>query len=481
MNNSTLTELLRLFTKNEIQSLKEYVSSPYFNKKAALKKLLEYLIRFHPHFPKEKVEREIIWKHLYPGKPYNYGVMKNLLYDLTKLSEDFAAETASDKSRTVRLSLLLGFAFQRGSKKLTEKYEAQAAAISAGDADNSEGSYQLSRQLAQIHFSRVSDAHRVTPGEQLERFTKNMLHIFITELFEHYIMLNDMNRVLKTHFDQPLLDKLLEFVSDNETLLSNKKLRAYFCILMFEKSGEEKYLEMTKKELNRDDSGKDARYKYSLWLSLANHFAFRFHSGDISIRREMYELNKIAIERKIYSPEGSAKFFAVNFNTIFNIAASEYEFEWAERFVEDHYEFLDPGVRDNTRFRCLADLYFRMEKFEEALDRLSRITAFNDPHEKAYIKMLTMMTYYELGYTESCINIADSFRQLLKNEKRIQKVIAEKYLKFIQGFRYLLQMKSGGKDSAEKFTLFINSDKTFGSRNWLIRKASQLGYKASKQ
>ena len=30
-----------------------------------------------------------MWNNIFPGKAYNYGIMKNLIYDLNKLSESY--------------------------------------------------------------------------------------------------------------------------------------------------------------------------------------------------------------------------------------------------------------------------------------------------------------------------------------------------------------------------------------------------------
>ena len=30
-----------------------------------------------------------MWKHVFPGKKYNYGIMKNLIYDLSRLAQKF--------------------------------------------------------------------------------------------------------------------------------------------------------------------------------------------------------------------------------------------------------------------------------------------------------------------------------------------------------------------------------------------------------
>ena len=35
------------------------------------------------------LDKEELWKKLFPKKEYNYGIIKNIIYDITKLAERF--------------------------------------------------------------------------------------------------------------------------------------------------------------------------------------------------------------------------------------------------------------------------------------------------------------------------------------------------------------------------------------------------------
>ncbi|MBS1552626.1 MAG: hypothetical protein JST15_11235 [Bacteroidetes bacterium] len=45
--------------------------------------------KYHPEFTNGNLDKELIWKKLYPGKEFGYGVFKNLISDFTKLAESF--------------------------------------------------------------------------------------------------------------------------------------------------------------------------------------------------------------------------------------------------------------------------------------------------------------------------------------------------------------------------------------------------------
>ncbi len=89
MEKSTLVEILRTFSKDELSGFGDFVSSPYFNKKSNVTKLYTALKKLAPDFPAAMIAKEEMWKSIFPGKKYNYGIMKNLIYDLNKLAVKF--------------------------------------------------------------------------------------------------------------------------------------------------------------------------------------------------------------------------------------------------------------------------------------------------------------------------------------------------------------------------------------------------------
>ncbi len=80
---------MKSFSKDEVIQFDEFLRSPFYNKKPNAVKFFEVLKKHAPDFKEESIQKENIWKQLYPGKKYNWGVLKNLIFDLTKLSEKF--------------------------------------------------------------------------------------------------------------------------------------------------------------------------------------------------------------------------------------------------------------------------------------------------------------------------------------------------------------------------------------------------------
>ena len=73
MLNSSLIEILKSFNKIEIKEFNNMVCSPWFNKRLAVTKFWGVVRGYAPDFNTKELERENVYKIIYPGKKYNYG------------------------------------------------------------------------------------------------------------------------------------------------------------------------------------------------------------------------------------------------------------------------------------------------------------------------------------------------------------------------------------------------------------------------
>ncbi|MEO6695478.1 MAG: hypothetical protein ABIY50_06725 [Ignavibacteria bacterium] len=89
MHKSSLLEILRTFTPKELVKFEDFVNSPYFNKNKNVINLFIEVKKYVPEFKEIGLEKEKVWKKLFTDKEYNYGIMKNLIFDLNKLAEQF--------------------------------------------------------------------------------------------------------------------------------------------------------------------------------------------------------------------------------------------------------------------------------------------------------------------------------------------------------------------------------------------------------
>ena len=94
MHSSNLVETLKTFSREEMREFGKFINSPYFLMKKklssqVLSKLFGILKKSHPEFRSNEINKEQVFKKLYPDKEYNDSIMRNLISSLSKLAEKF--------------------------------------------------------------------------------------------------------------------------------------------------------------------------------------------------------------------------------------------------------------------------------------------------------------------------------------------------------------------------------------------------------
>jgi len=480
MLNSSLIEILRSFTKEEIKSLQDFLESPFHNKKTSAVKLFANIKKHYPELSSNKLIRENLWGSLFPDKPYNYGVMKNLIYDLTKLTEEFIS-LSMDKSDLMRKEFnIIKFLSDKKKIRLAEKYLNRAGSeiksSATKDADYFVNKFKVEKIRLSLLFSKIADKHKIMPGAEFEKSSRYLIESFLISILENYVLINSLNKVHKSEIKMPLIEEVLTFIDTNTGFLENFYIKTYYYILLLDREQDEKYYFILKNILTGIDENISASFKYALWENISNYITFRFHSGETGIMKEQFELIKLSLSNKIYNAEDEEKFFVNNFMTFFNVALHLREHKWAEEFVDQYISRLDEKTQEDIKNYCQGSICINKKEFLRANEYFSKIKKLHEPHMKAGLKLSMLITYYELGWYESSVSLIDSFKHLLDNEKNIQDVIKEKYRKFIKGYSMLSDIKYGKDENTKlKLKLYLEQNSGIGSVNWLKRKAKESG------
>ena len=121
MTNSNLVQLISKLTLTEFRELGEYIRSPFFNKNESVIKLYDYLKNFYPDFEKMNFEKEHVYKKIFPKVDYDDAFMRKLMFNLSKLSEDYLAYKNFSQDKFLYYSSLVKELSERKINKLYQK------------------------------------------------------------------------------------------------------------------------------------------------------------------------------------------------------------------------------------------------------------------------------------------------------------------------------------------------------------------------
>jgi len=84
-------DILKTFSGEDCIKFGEFIRSEYFNKSETTRRLYEIILENYSTQPGKELNKEDLFKKLYPGKKYNESRLINLFSGLYKLSEEYIA------------------------------------------------------------------------------------------------------------------------------------------------------------------------------------------------------------------------------------------------------------------------------------------------------------------------------------------------------------------------------------------------------
>lgn len=121
---------------------------------------------------------------------------------------------------------------------------------------------------------------------------------------------------------------------------------------------------------------------------------------------------------------------------------------------------------------CSLKIY--NENYSAALDHISMIK--NEPFPvNADIYILKIKIFYELGFTDSALSVADSFRHFLSGSKLISDNFGQLHYNFLKYFNIIAKLKSNKNvKKMNKLHHDIKECRNIRDKNWLLSKTVEI-------
>ncbi len=252
MINKTLTGILSTFSPGEISGFTKFLNSPYFNKKEALILFWNELSKYHPDY---QADKQVLYKNIYPGKSYNYGTMKNLVFELTIAAEEFIELENYYQNQDSRNENLLYALLIRNSNQLFRK---RLKKIS-DRLDKNKGDYEYHRKKYRIdavnqNYLLANESYHGKYKDSLSSFTHLTSAYFIDLFINHYNTAFMKNELNDPEYSLDFIHEALSFY-DKVKIEKDFITEIYYNAFMLELTAEEKFFYKLK-EILEVNSGK---------------------------------------------------------------------------------------------------------------------------------------------------------------------------------------------------------------------------------
>jgi len=489
MLKSTLLDIIRTFSKEELNKFEDFIRSPYFNKKDHIADLFSEIKKFFPDFNNEDLKRELVWNKLFPGKEFNYGIMKNVIHELSKLCEKFITLEYYFKNE---LRMFQDLTDELDNRNLTKILSTKLLSIeknfSIEKAINSGNSIQdYYYVLSKVHWLKLYYDYQdnLNYGFERERSIPSefVIYSFMIYLFKVYDNLrvfkyNEVNNagpdivdLLFELFDNGGMKKILDYAktrSEDNFKILNCYYAMYKAVSDVDNADNYSNFKLSLLEITDLITENDFRYLCINLINSATNQSTYFFNRE----KELQDVFNIMISNNIFTESNGT----LKENLFINYIISRcgiHDPSDLEDFILTFKDKLPEDKRESSYNFGMAHFHFINSEYFKSLESLSKISnVYFDM--KYYVKNLQMMNYYELDDYESFVYAFDSYKHFTSKNKKIPEAWKTRISAFYNTTKVLFQLKSNF-DEYVFFKLKKEITESFPSRKlWLLRKLDDL-------
>ncbi|MBV6478796.1 MAG: hypothetical protein HGGPFJEG_01553 [Ignavibacteria bacterium] len=484
MKNSRVIDILKSFNDEDIKLFRKFLDSPFINSRRKISLLLDYLIKLHPEYDSSRIEKETIFKKIFPDEKYKDKKISNYITDLTKAAEDYLMHDAiiSDDIESL-IFTSKGFYKKKLHKHALRIIGRIEKKIEPGFSSE-KNYFSIMRKihyLKGVYFSD-SDFQKLNESEHssFEIAALQFLVDYTWMMCERHTgsgtlltkSKNNLTEVIAQSFDLKIFLELADKFVGRLGIIA--KLH-YMILKTIEAPDSSEDYESLKKMFYENISSFDRAERFMLFGHLLNSCGekIREYRQD-RYAEEMYDVYKKMLEHNAYSKSESEYLLLIDYRNLMLLTILYNDADFLEKLYKEYSVYLNPEFKEDIILLSEANFYFLKGDFNKCLEQISKIRNENYIINLDY-RMLKLKTYYELGFIEEAFSLIDSHKHYISNTKEISKFTKYSNQKFLKIFSELLKAKTGFKKN--KLFSLENEIENVGKyqfKDWFKRKAEEL-------
>ncbi len=418
MHQSKLIQTLKILNTAELRQFGEYVHSPYFNKHDNTTRLCEVLLQEAPKFESPRLERETLYKELFPDGPYKMQRLNDVFTYLYRLLERFLEQQLYEK-RTRDQNLYLAQAFSE--RKLDKHFE--NAYQQAVKDQGVQGLLYEESLLYQYFAEDLSDRHFITRDSRtldksIERKSHWLDAFYLTAKLRNACEMLNRQNIVKQEYDVRYLEEVLQLVADDEALQQRfPTIAIYYRIAMTlrDSANEAHYHRLVALLAEHSHTFPEVEVR-TMYDYAQNYCIKKINTGNGQYLKELFELFKTLLGNGVILIDGQLSQW--DYKNIVTVATRLGENVWAEQFLHRYKDKLPVADRENAYRYNLANFYYSIRQYGKALELL-RDVQFTDVYYGLGARSLLLKVYYEANEFDPLYSLVDSFSIYLKRNELV--------------------------------------------------------------
>jgi hypothetical protein len=466
--------ILKLLNVSEIQDLRKFLESPYFNLKKEMTTFLEVALEYISQSEgKTLISNEEFWSKIYTT-PYDDVKFRKLNSDFNHLVEEFLVQQTFTEDQQNRNVLKIKAITQRNGEELYESLRNDVVYGRRTDPNRNADYYLHTYMLEKQLFRLITDDERKKNFKDInmDRISENLDIYFITEKLKYYTDILSWNQIYNTSLNMRGIDIVIKLA--NNPLFREVPVIAIFLKIIQIKTSEQEddlaYYEL--KQLINDHLHlfpKDEA-KEIIDQSL-NYTIKKVNQGKKAFEKESLDLYKQALDTEVLLTNGVLE--VSDYRNISFIGLRVGDYKWVENFIKEFKDQLEEKDKWNAFYFSMARLETYKKNFNEVVENLNKID-FNDLWYYLNGKSLLIAAYYELKETDPLESLLQSFKTYVNREKLLIKSRKQKYLVFIKFTSRLLKLSKNDKTKLKKLKNEISEITGVINKPWLLEKINEM-------
>lgn len=490
MRDSRLILILSSLSFDELREFGKYLNSPLHNTNKTIVRFFNLIKRHHPEYTSRALTMEHIHKKIFPSKKYNPAVIRNVISEMTHISEEFLAYLEFYNDAFSRKKFLLNQLDSRKLEKLFEKHLKDTFQYLESSKVRDEfyffNKYQLQNIKRNFYDRYILAGERETVDKILPEIINNLTYAFIITFLKEYFTYTSVKKFFEIEYRHKFFDVLIKHISKEKD--SYKEVPLIFILFIFlsiftDKKEEEltprlKELIDSNKELMSPDDFRN------FYIELYNHYKNQQLIGDKSYGRKSFELMKEMLKENIFIQEDNYM-SAHAYTNIVHAAVRVNELDWAENFLNEYKNKLPVHHRENAYIYSSAVVnlkkgliskksYKRKKYLDIALEYLAKVKN-DDYFYMLRIKNMQIHIHCELKEYELAKKIIEGYKQYLSKKNIIPHKNKARYANYIRFTKELIKLSICCDGFAlQQLKKQVTETKMTEYRGWLLKKIDEL-------
>ncbi|MEN9610227.1 MAG: hypothetical protein RLZZ628_1041 [Bacteroidota bacterium] len=447
MIKSDLIQIFKKLTKPDRRALRQFVRSPYFNRRAEVISLYDYIDK-QLDSAEPNWEKESVFKTIFPSEPtYLAAQMDYAMSFLLQVIRSYLVQDELEKEvieNRLRLHKALD---SRGLHKFAQReLEATKSALQQTHFRNA-GFHRLEYDILLAEYTVLSRGKR-SNTLPLQPLSDALDAYYLAETLRLAIEMQSHVRVVDYSYKQPLLNAVLSHYEGYQLLPA---VAAYYQVYHCFGDIPTEVAEANFRQLKRILEEQAGLFPHvelrSLYLAAINYCIRRVNNYHSEYHAEILSLYKTGLKNGALMENGILSPFS--YRNIATIAMKMGHFEWTAQFLEAYRMLLPEKNRKNWYDFYRAVLHYRQGEFAISLDLL-RPLKFDEASFNLDARCMMMQIYYQISEINLLDFLLESTKMYLLRHDDVG-YVKENYENFIKYLKKILQLKPN--DLAERAKL----------------------------